>query len=132
MEVVELSIDDPKVKALQTQKIQPCFQIRNGQTIYNCDPSIAVEQAHLVFHGYDSCKHVGHIQINIEDETNLLQNIVNFLHGCNLTITGETSSVYANLSHALGIDYIEKFANQILFRYQLTMPPSGDMWPKGE
>lgn len=121
MEEVELCIDDPYVQEMKYKKIVPTFQIQNGDVVYDCDPTAAVNHAHLVFLGYEACKHTGYIKINIPDKNNVLSLIVGFLHGKPLTINSISAFKCSELAKALGIPYINEFATKIFERFQRSL-----------
>ena len=118
MEIVELIIDNPKVKTLIETKVVSTFQIQNGEKKYNCDPSIAVKSAHFSFSGYEAYKYQGFMKINVPDEMNILAKIVAFLHGNPLIIDSSTAPTYKLLAKALGMPNIEKYASIIARRHE--------------
>ena len=52
MKKIEIVIDDPEVQKLRTKDIVPTFEIQNNDSIYPCDPSVAVDSGKLEFEGY--------------------------------------------------------------------------------
>ena len=121
MEEVELCIDDPCVQEMKNKKIEPTFQIQNGDIIYDCDPTPAVNHAHLVFLGYEACKHTGYIKINVPDKSNTLSLIVGFLHGKSIIINSSSAFKYSELAKALGIPYINDYATRLFDRFQRSL-----------
>ncbi|KAK8899359.1 hypothetical protein M9Y10_001673 [Tritrichomonas musculus] len=121
MDEVELIIDDPYVQEMRDKKIEPTFQIQNGNIVYDCDPTAAVDHAHLVFYGYENCKHAGYIKIDVPDKNNILSLIIGFLHGKPITITSMCAFKYSELAKALGIPYINDYATRIFDRFQRSL-----------
>jgi hypothetical protein len=113
---IDLVLDNPDVEELASQPaISPTFEIINGEDrSYPCDPSAAVDSAHLVFEAFSAARVIGFVQINVRDDGDAAAAIPHFLHGRPLHITVSTAQIYIDLALALGIPLIAKYARKLM------------------
>jgi hypothetical protein len=112
---LDLVIDDPVLQNFsRTTEFEPKFEIMNGEKHFWCDPSIAVDKARLVFDGFSHGRELGFCLISVPDPEDLIESIVQFLHGNVMRITSKTAETFSKLGNALGIPVISKYAQQLL------------------
>jgi hypothetical protein len=108
-------MDGPTLLRLKADSnIVAKFEIINGERRYPCDPTIAVDQMHLVFEAFSRGRELGFCLISVADPNDVLGCLVNFLHGRPLRIDPQVAQTYLELAIALGIPMVAKFAEQVL------------------
>jgi hypothetical protein len=128
MDAIELCVDSPEVDTIsRTPQIVPTFEIINGEeNRYPCDPTAAVDGAHLAFEAFTASRHIGHVTIHVQDEFNIAASIVNFLHGKPIQIRPVDAQTYLDFAAALGIPLIAKYAAQLCKAVQARQSSDGD------
>ncbi|KAH0791382.1 hypothetical protein GPJ56_004737 [Histomonas meleagridis] len=108
MKKIEIMIDDPMLQANKEPKIT--FEIQNNDLVYPCDPSIAVDCANLIFEGYSATRSMGCLKISIRDNRNILESIIDFIHGSPIIIDKTNAYIIRQLADALGIPLLSEHA----------------------
>ena len=111
MKSVSIQIDDPRVQELNKQaSFIPTFEIMNNGRSYVCDPRPAVDNARIVFQAYSASRLFGSIEMNVPDPTDVLKDIIFWLHGGSLKIESKRAQQFITFADALGIPLIGKWA----------------------
>ena len=108
MKKIEILIDDPMLQANNEPK--PTFEIQNNDLVYPCDPSVAVDYAHLIFEGYTATRSMGCLKIAVKDNRNILESIIDFIHGSPIIIDRSNAYIIKQLADALGIPLLSEHA----------------------
>jgi hypothetical protein len=112
MNELAIMIDNPEVEKLSAQaKIPPTFEIINlSDKSYPCDPTAAVDSAHIVFEGFTYSRQLGSVTIDVSDSVNACSGIVDWLHGRPLFINATNAKTLSEMGKILGIHLIEEYA----------------------